>query len=53
MIMTGDDFNLLTVVLLIAVVLLGAICFWQRSEMRRKNRTLARLLKENIGYKFT
>ena len=52
MMITGIDFNLLTAALLVMVVVLAAVCLWQRREIRMKNRTLARLIKENLRYKF-
>jgi hypothetical protein len=52
MMITGIDFNLLTAALLVMVVVLAAVCLWQRREIRLKNRTLARLIKENLRYKY-
>ena len=49
---TGIEFNLQTAALLVMVVVLAAVCLWQRREIRLKNRTLARLIKENLRYKF-
>jgi hypothetical protein len=52
MMITGIEFNLQTAALLVMVVVLAAVCLWQRREIRMKNRTLARLIKENLRYKF-
>ena len=52
MITTGIEFNLLTAVLLVMVVVLAAVCLWQRREIRLKNRVLVRLIKENLRYKY-
>lgn len=42
--------NLLTLTLAVAVAAMAVL--WQWRELRRKNRTLARLIKENLGYKY-
>jgi len=52
MITTGIEFNLLTAILLVMVVVLGAVCLWQRRAIRLKNRVLVRLIKENLRYKY-
>ena len=52
MMMTDSYIHLLTAALLVMVVVLAIVCLWQWCAMRRKNRTLARLIKENLGYKY-
>ena len=43
--------HLLCVVLLAVVLVLGAVCLWQRREIRRKRRFLTQFIKESVEYK--
>ena len=44
--------HLLCVVLLAVVLVLGAVCLWQRREIRRKRHLLAQFIKEAVKYQW-
>lgn len=46
------DNTLLIFILLAGVVVLGAICLWQRRIIRRKNLLLVRFIMEYLRYKY-
>ena len=52
MYITCVDNNLLISVLLAGVVVLGAMCLWQRRIIRRKNRLLVKFIMEYLRYKY-
>ncbi|MBO7099439.1 MAG: hypothetical protein IKQ51_06985 [Bacteroidaceae bacterium] len=43
---------MLIFILLAGVVVLGAICLWQRRIIRRKNLLLVRFIMEYLRYKY-